>query len=72
MRTSLIETPDASELEEPKPRGGSDMSPLELREELAGKVGWPCSEQEFFDSYCVEHLERFGEEFEPGKTSPAI
>lgn len=30
----------------------------------------PCGNQEFFDEYCAEHEEKFGEEFEPSKRNP--
>jgi hypothetical protein len=28
------------------------------------------TEQEAFNAYCVAHLEKFGEEFEPNKANP--
>lgn len=37
----------------------------ELSETLA-----PCSEQQFFDAYCVAHEKKFGEEFELAKVNP--
>lgn len=30
----------------------------------------PCSEQEFFNAYCVDHAKKYGEEFELAKENP--
>ena len=34
----------------------------EIREKLNRKIGG-CTEQEFLDTYCEEHEEKYGEEF---------
>ena len=31
-----------------------------------------CTDQEFFDAYCVAHEERFGEEWELAKENPVF
>jgi hypothetical protein len=41
----------------------------EIREAVHN-VKAPCTAQEFFDSYAVAHLVKFGEEFEPAKKNP--
>lgn len=40
----------------------------EIREATANE-GW-YTEQEFFNAYCLNHLARFGEEFELNKPNP--
>ena len=35
----------------------------EIREKLNKEIGG-CTEQEFFNAYCEEHEEKYGEEFE--------
>ena len=39
----------------------------DLREQIAGTVD---TDQEFFDSYCVSHEQKFGEPFECAKENP--
>ena len=41
----------------------------ELREKLHGEIA-PCSEQEFFSAYEIEHEKKFGEEWELSKLNP--
>lgn len=41
----------------------------ELCEKLNGEIA-PCSDQEFFTSYCYAHEEKFGEEWELAKQNP--
>lgn len=41
----------------------------EIREQICGTVD---TDQEFFDSYCVAHEEKFGEIFEPAKKNPCM
>ncbi len=36
---------------------------------MASDIG-PCSQQEFFEAYCVAHEQKFGELFEPDKVNP--
>ena len=38
----------------------------DIRELVHHKLA-PCSDQEFFDAYCVAHEKKYGEEFEPAK-----
>lgn len=30
----------------------------------------PCSDQEFFDAYCIDHVKKYEEEFELAKENP--
>ena len=41
-----------------------NLSPMAAKEIL--------SDQEFFDAYCAEHEDRFGEKFEPVKRNPQL
>lgn len=34
----------------------------EIREKLHSEIA-PCTEQEFFEAYCADHLKKYGEEF---------
>jgi len=34
----------------------------EIRERLHREIA-PCTDKEFFDAYCEEHLKKYGEEF---------
>ena len=43
----------------------------ELREFVHDKIA-PCTEQEFFDKYCKEHFNKYGEEFELNKMNPTF
>lgn len=35
----------------------------DIREALHAEMAGECSEQEFLDAYCAEHLKKYGEEF---------
>lgn len=41
----------------------------EIREELNDILA-PCTEQNFFDEYCIAHEEKYGEEWELAKENP--
>ena len=41
----------------------------DIREELNRKYA-PCADQSFFNLYCSEHIEKFGERFELDKENP--
>jgi len=41
----------------------------DIREELHNELA-PCSNEEFFKTYCARHRERHDEEFEPNKRNP--
>lgn len=43
----------------------------EIREELHRRIA-PCTNQAFFDAYCAEHREKFGEYFEFAKENPVV
>lgn len=43
----------------------------ETREEVHADIS-PCSEQDFFDAYCIAHHNRFREDFEPAKENPQL
>ena len=47
------------------------MMDNDIREELHHKIA-PCTNQAFFDAYCVEHREKFGEDFEFAKRNPVV
>ena len=46
-----------------------------MDDEICGEIDFensPCSEQEFFDIYCLKHFQKFGETFEFDKRNPII
>ena len=43
----------------------------DIRERLHLKIA-PCTTQAFFEAYCVEHVKKFGEDFEFAKRNPVV
>ena len=41
-----------------------------IREFIHNHIDFSCTEQEFFDMYCEEHFNKYGEEFELNKMNP--
>ena len=43
-----------------------------IREFIHDHIDFSCTEQEFFNMYCEEHFNKYGEEFELNKMNPVF
>ena len=43
----------------------------EIREQIHSDLA-PCTEQEFFEAYCLAHEKKYGEKFELAKKNPCF